>query len=104
MLFSIINMATKLKEGMMVMFRMLGELSRGTVIKEREDGNYDIRSNSGTIIPNIHWYDPQQKRKPWYIVQAGKKNVDPKTMTSEEQEVRAAFEEQKQFTRGNVKK
>ncbi len=97
-------MATKLKEGMTVMFRMLGELSRGTIIEERENGNYDVRTKSGTIIPNINWYDPQQKRKPWYIVQAGKTNIDPKILTSEEQEIHDAFEKQKEFTRGNVKK
>jgi hypothetical protein len=104
MLFSIIDMMMKLKEGMMVMFRMLGELTRGTIIKERADGNYDVLSKTGTNIPNINWYDPQQKRKPWYIVQAGKKNVDPKILTTDEQEIRAAFETQKEFTRGNVKK
>jgi hypothetical protein len=97
-------MAKSLKQGTEVMFRMLGELTRGTIINEREDGNFDLRSENGKIIPNINWYDPQQKRKPWYIVQAGKTNVDPKTMSSDEQSVQQAYEEQKQFLRGKVKK
>jgi len=97
-------MANILKVGMQVMYRMLGELKRGVIINQREDGNFDVKCQTGTIIPNINWHDPQQKRKPWYIVQAGKTNRDPKVVSEDERELKEAFEEQKRFTRGEIKK
>lgn len=97
-------MANILKVGMEVMYRMLGELKRGVILNHRDDGNFDVKCKSGTIIPNINWYDPQQKRKPWFIVQAGKTNRDPKAVTDDERALKEAFEEQKRFTRGEIKK
>jgi hypothetical protein len=76
---------------------------------------YDVLTTDGTILPNIGWYDPNEKRqKPWYIVS---KDIDTtieyiSTTTESPNEPQAAdnnklyefFEEQKQFTRGAVKK
>lgn len=97
-------MSNILKVGMQVMYRMLGELKRGVITHQREDGNFDVTCQSGYIIPNINWHDPQQKRKPWYIVQAGKTNRDPKSVSDDESALKEAFEEQKRFTRGEIKK
>jgi len=97
-------MSNILKVGMQIMFRMLGELKSGTIIYHRPDGNFDVKCNKGWIIPNINWHDPQQKRKPWYIVQSGKTNRDPKVVSEDERTLKEAFEEQKRFTRGEIKK
>ena len=102
---------TKLKVGMQVTCRFLSAPCTGVIVAERGDGNFDVRIDSGKLLPNINWYDPY-KKKPWYIETANGVTVEitkpvPSETTdnlSEQTELNKTYEEQKQFLRGKVKK
>lgn len=104
---------TKLKVGMQVSCRFLSAPCSGVIVAERADGNFDVRIDSGKLLPGINWYDPY-KKKPWFIETANGITVDiakvipvetkTDTVTSSQPELDKAYEDQKKFLRGKLKK
>ena len=104
----------KLKIGDTVTTRMLGSRRIGKIQNIRETGMYDVLTTDGTILPNIGWHDLNEKRqKPWYIVSKDISTIEytsPETGSIDQStdvnsnKLYEFFEEQKQFTRGAVKK
>jgi len=105
-----------LKIGDVVTTRMLGSRRIGKILSIRESGTYDIVTDDGTILPNIGWHDPNEKRqKPWYIVSKDIDNTtlyttpvqpieDVQTPVEKVPKLYEFFEEQKNLLRGKVKK
>ena len=100
---------TRLKVGDRVKCRYLGVPEEGVIEFEREDGNFNVRLDRGLLLPSINWYDPTIKRKPWYIESFNGVTVtvpppDVKRGKTDDTEIQQAFDDQKKFIRGKIKK
>lgn len=100
---------TKFKIGDWVTCRFLGSPCEGVILEERNDGNYNVRLQNGRVLPNINWYDPDNKKKPWFIESFNGVTIDlPEQYTADDKasdnKIQQAFEEQKKYIRGKIKK
>jgi len=109
----------KLKVGDRVKCKFLKTEYIAVVIEVTSPGKYKLQytnhNNRITFLPNSEWYDPEDKKaaaKPWHIheyvgfneVLKSKGNTDKSKLTSTNNELKTAIDQQKDFIRGKHRK
>ena len=106
----------KLKVGNIVRAVFLGTPGPCEVIEVTDKHLYKLRMKSGTILPGVTWFKKlsakEKKNKPWYIEALIDdttnvkltKSKDTSKNTTNNNELKKAIKNQKEFVRGTIKR